>query len=313
MSPEKTADIDLECATETAQEAVPPRTGATSRSRPLVYRLAKHVNRLGRQFGIELRKFHEPSEKPFDNWWCYASLLETAWQRRHSRDTDFETDYVEFCIAHHTDSVAQLFQDLLALFLLRQKRDGFFVEFGATDGISFNNSFLLEKKYGWRGILAEPARSWHSALRRNRNAAIETRCVWGKSDETIEFNEAYAAELSTIDRFSTRDEHALHRRGGQHYSVATISLQDLLRLHDAPRRIDYMSIDTEGSEFAILNNFDFTDYEIALLTVEHNYISPDRENIAALMAQNGFTRILEHYSLFDDWYVNPRLLAGELR
>jgi FkbM family methyltransferase len=214
--------------------------------------------------------------------------LETAWWRRGSPGTDFEIDYVEFCITHYTDSVAQLFQDLLALFLLGQKRDGFFVEFGATDGISFSNSFLLEKKYGWHGILAEPARSWHSALRQNRRVAIDTRCVWGRSGEMLEFNEPYAAELSTIEGYSARDDYALDRRAGQHYSVATISLQDLLRSHDAPRRIDYLSIDTEGSEFAILSNFDFARYEIAVVTVEHNYVSPDRENIAALMQRNDF-------------------------
>jgi hypothetical protein len=134
------------------QGATPPGTNATPRSQPLVYRLAKCVNRLGRQLGFELRKYHPPSARHFENWWRYATVLETAWRRRGSPVADFETDYVEYCMAHHTDSVAQLFQDLLALFLLGQKRDGFFVEFGATDGISFNNSFLLEKKYGWHGI-----------------------------------------------------------------------------------------------------------------------------------------------------------------
>jgi FkbM family methyltransferase len=278
-------------------------------SHPMLYRLAKQVNRAGRRLGFEVRRFHAPAERGFENWWSYATLLETAWRRRSGPPAEFEVGFIEYCVAHHADSAAQVFQDLLALFVLGEKRDGFFVEFGATDGISFNNTYLLERKYGWHGILAEPARGWQSALRQNRHAAIETQCVWARSGDTLEFNEPYAGELSTIDEYSQRDQHARQRTAGTHYSVGTISLDDLLRRHEAPRRIDYMSIDTEGSEFNILNNFDFTAYEIALVTVEHAYVAQDRENIAALMQRNGFERILESYSLFDDWYVNRRLVS----
>ncbi len=259
--------------------------------------------------GFEVRRFHAPAERGFENWWSYATLLETAWRRRSGPPAEFEAGFIEYCVAHHADSAAQVFQDLLALFVLGEKRDGFFVEFGATDGVSFNNTYLLEREYGWHGILAEPARGWQSALRQNRHAAIETQCVWARSGDTLEFNEPYAGELSTIDEYSRRDQYAQQRTAGKHYSVETISLNDLLRRHEAPRRIDYMSIDTEGSEFNILNNFDFTAYEIALVTVEHAYVAQDRENIAALMQRNGFARILEPYSLFDDWYVNRRLLS----
>jgi FkbM family methyltransferase len=278
-------------------------------SHPILYRLAKQVNRAGRRLGFEVHRFHAPAERGFENWWSYAILLETAWRRRSGPPVEFEAGFIEYCVAHHADSAAQVFQDLLALFVLGEKRDGFFVEFGATDGISFNNTYLLERKYGWHGILAEPARGWQSALRQNRHAAIETQCVWARSGDTLEFNEPYAGELSTIDEYSQRDQHARQRTAGTHYSVGTISLDDLLRRHEAPRRIDYMSIDTEGSEFNILNNFDFTAYEIALVTVEHAYVAQDRENIAALMQRNGFERILESYSLFDDWYVNRRLVS----
>ena len=44
-----------------------------------------------------------------------------------------------------------------------QFRGGFFVEFGATNGIDLSNSYLLQSKYYWTGILAEPARCWRDA------------------------------------------------------------------------------------------------------------------------------------------------------
>jgi hypothetical protein len=54
-------------------------------------------------------------------------------------------------------STAQLRQDLFVLSFLQCKSDGFFVEFGATNGIDWSNTHLLETQYGWNGILAEPA------------------------------------------------------------------------------------------------------------------------------------------------------------
>ena len=71
------------------------------------------------------------------------------------------------------DSQAQLWQDLFVLHELGMKRDGYFVEFGATNGVSLSNTYLLEKQFGWKGILAEPARCWHAAREKNRSAAIE--------------------------------------------------------------------------------------------------------------------------------------------
>jgi FkbM family methyltransferase len=285
--------------------------GENAGSLPMLYRLAKHVNRVGRRLGFEVRRFHAPTERGFENWWAYASLLETAWRRRSGPPAELESGFVEYCIAHHAESAAQVFQDLLVLSVLGEKRGGFFVEFGATDGISFNNTYLLERKYGWQGILAEPARGWQKALRQNRHAAIETRCVWSRSGDTLQFNEPYAGELSTVDEYSRRDRYARQRSAGKHYRVETISLNDLLKRHEAPHQIDYLSIDTEGSEFNILSHFDFTAYEIALITVEHAYVTRDRENIAALMQRHGFKRILEHYSLFDDWYVNRHLVNAD--
>jgi FkbM family methyltransferase len=276
----------------------------------LVKGMAARVNRIAHRFGIEIKKFAPPAQREFDNWMYYSSLLQAAWAKHAGSNGDLESAFIKYCVENHRRSKSQIFQDLLVLFLLDEKRGGFFVEFGATNGVSLSNSFLLEKSYGWRGILAEPARIWHNALKQNRGCVIDTRCVWARSGETVEFNEAYESELSTIDRYTGRDNHAAARASGSRYRVATISLNDLLKSHNAPREIDYISIDTEGSEYAILENFNFAAFDVGIVTVEHNYAAPDRENIAALLRANGFARIFEDYSLFDDWYVNKRLPAA---
>jgi len=202
------------------------------------------------------------------------------------------------CIDHLDASKSQLRQDLFALSQVDFKQGGFFVEFGATDGIELNNSYLMETKFGWSGILAEPALGWHENLKHNRNCTIETRCVWRASNETLRFNEAPRGEKSAISTF-TKPSYKLR---GQSYSVETISLNDLLEKHQAPEVIDYMSIDTEGSELDILKAFDFNRWSARVMTIEHNY-TPQQQEIYRLMTSNGYTRVLESVSRFDDWYI----------
>jgi FkbM family methyltransferase len=199
-------------------------------------------------------------------------------------------------------SKAQLGQDMFVLAELGFKKDGYFVEFGATNGIDLSNTYLLEKEMGWTGILAEPAWVWQDALKANRNCHISFDCVWSKSHELLPFNQASAAELSTIDTFSSVDEHAQARKTGDKYEVYTCSLLDLLKKYDAPKEIDYLSIDTEGSEFDILSAFDFDAYKIKVITCEHNF-TPMREEIYKLLTSKGYTRKHTEFSRFDDWYV----------
>ncbi len=135
-------------------------------------------------------------------------------------------------------SHSQFRQDLFVLAELGFKRNGFFVEFGATDGDHLSNTHLLEKEFGWTGILAEPARVWHNKLQANRSAQIETRCVWSRSGERLQFNEVSSPELSTIQTFNSSDQHSEARQRGKTYDVETISLNDLLDKHGAPRAMD---------------------------------------------------------------------------
>ena len=206
------------------------------------------------------------------------------------------------------NSKAQLRQDILALICVDWKRGGFFVEFGATDGVGLSNTHFLEKDFGWDGILAEPARVWHNKLKENRNCIIDLECVWSQSGQMVDFCETPWSEISTSLEHINSDSHGKLRKYYDSYQVKSITLNDLLVKHDAPRRMDYLSIDTEGSEFDILNKFDFEKYSFQLITCEHNY-SPNRERIHSLLTRNGYVRILQDVSQFDDWYVDGNIVS----
>jgi FkbM family methyltransferase len=197
---------------------------------------------------------------------------------------------------------SQFMQDLFVLEQTNFKRNGFFVEFGACDGINQSNTYLLESKFSWNGILSEPGKNWWTTLQKNRNCSIDYRCVWKKSNEVINFNETYSEMLSTISGFGENDMHAEARKDKQTYPVITVSLEDLLRFHNAPQKIDYLSIDTEGSEFEILSNFNFDTYDIQIITIEHNW-TPERQKIFTLLEGNGYNRVNTDLTHCDDWYV----------
>ena len=200
-------------------------------------------------------------------------------------------------------SKAQLRQDLFVLAELNLKKNGYFVEFGAASGSDLSNTFLLEHSFSWRGILAEPSKYWHSQLYLNRpNAMIETKCLWSHSGEFLEFTETRDPELSTIEIFQQSNTPISKTQKVRTYLVETISLTDLLRKYHAPRHVDYLSLDTEGSEYDILESFNFDEFSFGIITVEHNY-KPIREEIFKLLTQNGYSRKFENVSLFDDWYV----------
>lgn len=218
-----------------------------------------------------------------------------------SSSPDERAAFLNFCLRHAADSSSQYFQDLWVAYELGSMRNGFFVEFGAANGKHASNSLYLEDKLGWTGILVEPARIWRPALHENRRGAIDERCVWKESGHKVTFNQAPVALHSTIHAYSDGDALAHTRANGIHYEVETVSLIDLLRFWNAPRRIQYISIDTEGSEPDILEAFDFSAYDVALFTIEQR--RSNEEQIAELMASNGYAPKFPYFSRYDGWYA----------
>lgn len=184
--------------------------------------------------------------------------------------------------------------------MLEFKKNGFFVEFGASDGVHYSNTYLLEKEFNFRGILAEPNPKQLKNIRSVRQADIEEKCVWSESGKKFKFRDC--GDLSTLEEFVDSDLHSLTRSKSKFLTVETISLTDLLKKHNAPKLIDYLSIDTEGSEYEILKAHDFNTYKFKIITVEHNY-SKQREEIFELLSGFGYRRVYRDISHFDDWYI----------
>lgn len=236
-----------------------------------------------------------------------VSLLYTVKQTEQYRNSE-HVKFLGHCLSLCDKSQSQNFQDVWALYESGFKRDGFYVEFGATDGIDGSNTYLLAKEYAWKGILAEPNPVWHSRLEANRsdnNTDISHDCVYTETGKTLDFLAVDDACLSTIQGFGNDDEHMLKRKQNSLITVDTVSLKHLLDFYSAPNIIDYISVDTEGSEYDILETF-FRDndcYDVRAFTVEHNFNDEFRNKIYNLMDKNNYERKFSEFSRWDDFYV----------
>ena len=94
-----------------------------------------------------------------------------------------------------------------------------------------------------------------------------------------------------------------HRnKSGYNYEVNTISLNDVISKYFNGINIDYMSVDTEGSELHILKHFDFSKYAPKVVTVEHNFTDDEKE-LDKLFISNNYRRIFREFTQFDAWYI----------
>lgn len=153
-------------------------------------------------------------------------------------------------------------------------------------------------------MLAEPNPIWHQRLSQNRKAIVDTRCVWRETGATLQFSATMKAEFSTISGYPIPASQA---EASSSISVQTVSLHDLLEQHRAPPIVDYLSIDTEGSELEILRAFDFR-RRFRIITVEHNFNEPLRDELFHLLSARGYVREFESFSCWDDWYFDPSLV-----
>ena len=216
-------------------------------------------------------------------------------------------EFYSFILINHNLSSSQFFQDLFVLYVLKGKESGTFLEFGATDGVELSNTNLLENKFGWQGVLAEPSPEWHDLLKKNRpSSTIITDCIYSSSGKTLDFFVSKEPTHSTLENYrysSNGPDNFARNKDGYQVKVETKSLNDVFVEFFNSKPIDYMSVDTEGSEFTVLENFDFGKFGPKVMTIEHNEIPDYQSKINNLLEENGYQCAFEGYSQFDGWYI----------
>jgi FkbM family methyltransferase len=158
-------------------------------------------------------------------------------------------------------------------------KNGFYVDVGAHDGISINNTLYFEKNNNWTGINIEPIKNVFDKLVMNRPNNINLNCAVCNNDGETDFlcNTGYTEMLSGIkDNFDIRHFYRLEHENkimGSTTEVIKVKTKKLETILDENniKHINYLSIDVEGAEFEVIKSIDFDKVFIDVIGFENNY------------------------------------------
>jgi FkbM family methyltransferase len=219
--------------------------------------------------------------------------------------------FASFCEVNKHMSYSQRLQDLWVLYELGTS-PGFFIDFGAGNGRDSSNSYILHKAYGWKGVLVEPNTDYDDNLKHHVSEGVQYVTGVAISNEyktDADFVVSSDPSISTLHYTVDSDGHGGLRRQlpSERRKIETWQLSDLIRwyLPGGTTEVDYLSIDTEGSEYDILWQYfqDGPQVMFSAITVEHNYNQQARQRLFDLLTGWGYIRRFPQYSGHDDFYI----------
>jgi FkbM family methyltransferase len=163
-------------------------------------------------------------------------------------------------------SYAQNFEDVM-LARCFPGPSGFYVDVGANDpDIDSVTRVFYER--GWSGINIEPLASNFARLKKRRARDVNLRLAAGDQDGTITFY-----EIGKWHGYSTTDAEiaAQHRRDGLQvieYETPMRRLASVLDEHARGKTIDFLSVDVEGTELAVLAGTELTRHRPKVILAE---------------------------------------------
>ena len=160
-------------------------------------------------------------------------------------------------------------------------RDGFYVELGANDGVSFSNSYYFEVNKGWKGVLIEPVPNLYMTCVKRRganNVVFCNACVpFGYDEEFVRMKYCDSMTISDNLDLDIGDHDKFVETGYQYlnegestfiFGAKSATLNSLLEEAEAPALIDFLSLDVEGAELDVLRGVDFTKYNFRYMVIE---------------------------------------------
>jgi len=182
------------------------------------------------------------------------------------------------------------------------KRSGFFVEVGAYDGVNLSNTYHFEQS-GWTGILVEPDPEMAARCRRARPRSRTFECAVGapESKGEISFFRVAGGEAYSTTSLTAAHRERLDRLGLRWHEVrVAVRTLDSILEEASPSQVDFVSIDVEGGEMAVLGGFDLRRWKPAVVIVETN--APARDPaVRKYFVANGYAY---HHSIdVNDFYL----------
>lgn len=185
--------------------------------------------------------------------------------------------------------VSQAGQDLVVDRLFKGKRGGTFVDIGGYDGVTGSNTFFFELFRGWSGILIEPVEAQFQSALAIRRCECRRLAIAPQDGEAdfIEISDGYtqmSGLTSTYDPVLLETVRADPRHREAAVQVPTRTLSGVL-LEVGISDPDFISLDIEGAELAVLSEFPFDRHRVGVWAIENNSGTPD---IGRIMEPAGY-------------------------
>lgn len=150
---------------------------------------------------------------------------------------------------------------------------GYYIEIGAYNGKSQNSTIALEKA-GWSGVCVEAHPNNFRKLKKNRNCKCIQGAVYNR-EGSITFVDVGTPGWSGIKE-THQDKHK-QRYNNENYTEVTVPCITFESVAEKTN-IDYLQIDVEGAEIAILDSINWNKYNIKHLCIEDNLRVEQKNN-----------------------------------
>ncbi len=183
---------------------------------------------------------------------------------------------------------SQAYQDMFVLSMLNGKRNGTYVEIGAFEAIFINNTYLLEKQFGWRGLSVD--------IDPNSKKSFEKA---GRKNNFILQN---ALEI---------DYEKVFKQNGFGNQI------DYLQL----------DIEPQSNTLKCLKKLPLDKYRFSVITYETDYYDSsisreeskkNRDESRRILLSHGYELVVGNIAninkedIFEDWYVDPKVIPGDI-
>lgn len=158
-------------------------------------------------------------------------------------------------------------------------KNGFFMDIGAHDGVTINNTLYFEKYNNWNGINVEPIKKVYEKLIINRPKNININCAICNNDGTEDFicnvgkTEMISGLKKNLDPRHIERIKRENQQTGSKTELIKISTKKIETICDDNniKHINYLSIDVEGAEFDVIKSINFDKVFIDVIGFENNY------------------------------------------
>ena len=171
-------------------------------------------------------------------------------------------------------------EDLILAKLFNYKPTGFFIDVGANEPVKLNNTYLFYK-LGWKGLNFEPIPELAEKFKSKRSNDI----VINKAMSNFVGEAEFSAGKNEYEVNSSLLKVNLPKQ--KMIKVFVDKLENILDQLKV-KEIDFISIDTEGTEVDVLEGLNLDKYRPRFILVEYNTASKANDKLFPFLISKGY-------------------------